>query len=382
MQQQQNASKFHRSKTMPKFITASTALSSSSSQSQQFGRNMSTLQQKQKLSTFHPPQFSTHSPSVEMKHHQQQKFDAHPQFPSLPQQQINQPRKIPPKPPQRQFNVRHEPEGMQQSHQMPVTAEFHEKKTFQLALVQQTHKLAREPLKPPINFNQLQFLQQQQQLPPPPYLLNQIQSPSSSLMSSPNAVHFAPNFQNFPNNNFHNVNRNLHHQMFPTSPQKQQQLIHNSNNNSNMMRMTVMKNHHNQTHNGSSSSTKMRMMMMLENNAEKSDPENHIYEMIDEYEVSGQKFHQPAAALPQQKSINTNDENNGNQTEMDEGGDLFQNLLRAEMKNQMQLCNSNSSGNFRTGNNNGYLSHLTQEKRMDVIQETALALATAAYLEK
>lgn len=100
-----------------------------------------------------------------------------------------------------------------------------------------------------------------------------------------------------------------------------------------------------------------------ENRAEKSDPENHIYEMIDEYEVSGHKLqvpsHHPASPIVDDTKENSN---------------LFQNLLRAEMMNQMQSCS-------KIGNN-GYLSHLTQQKRMDIIQETALSLASAAYLEK
>lgn len=98
----------------------------------------------------------------------------------------------------------------------------------------------------------------------------------------------------------------------------------------------------------------------VENRAEKSDPENHIYEMIDESEVSGDIFQVPSHP------------STGDATK--ENSNLFQNLLRAEMMNQIQSCK-------RIGSN-GYLSHLTQEKRMDIIQETALGLATAAYLEK
>lgn len=98
-----------------------------------------------------------------------------------------------------------------------------------------------------------------------------------------------------------------------------------------------------------------------ENRAEKSDPENHIYEMIDESEVSGDIFQVPSHPPP------TGDETKANTN-------LFQNLLRAEMMNQIQSCNKIGS--------NGYLSHLPQQKRMDIIQETALGLASAAYLEK
>jgi hypothetical protein len=108
----------------------------------------------------------------------------------------------------------------------------------------------------------------------------------------------------------------------------------------------------------------MRMNLMKMKNGNESsgsDPENHIYEMIDEYEVSGQKKEiSPAITQqlqPQQSIANESD-------------DLFQNLLRTEV---VQLCGGRSSA---------YMSHLPHEKRMDVIQETALSLATAAYQEK
>lgn len=94
--------------------------------------------------------------------------------------------------------------------------------------------------------------------------------------------------------------------------------------------------------------------------AEKSDPENHIYEMIDEYEVNSNIFQVPThPTMADETKANSN---------------LFQNLLRAEMMNQIQSC--------KKIGNNGYLSHLPQQKRMDIIQETALSLASAAYLEK
>lgn len=97
----------------------------------------------------------------------------------------------------------------------------------------------------------------------------------------------------------------------------------------------------------------------VESRAEKSDPENHIYEMIDEYEVNRNILKAP------NHPVNADETSNSN---------LFQNLLRAEMIHQMQSCS-------KLGNN-GYLSHLPQQKRMDIIQETALGLASAAYLEK
>lgn len=99
----------------------------------------------------------------------------------------------------------------------------------------------------------------------------------------------------------------------------------------------------------------------VENRAEKSDPENHIYEMINESEATGNIFQVPNhhSSIADETKANSN---------------LFQNLLRTEMMSQIQSCSKISS--------NGYLSHLTQAKRMDIIQETALSLASAAYLEK
>ena len=311
LQQQQNASKFHsRSRTMPRLNNAS-----------QITRNTT------QLSTFQHQQPKT------------QLIDTH-----LPQ--INQPKKIPPKPPVRK-QIRHDPEGIQQIHS--VTAEFHEKKTFQLAVVQQTHKLAlREIAKPPINFNHPQNQQQQHQKQ---HLLHQTQSSSTSMTTSTTASHF-PNILIFGTQNFH-----LRHQQQQMAPNLQQQ--HQMSNN--MTRMNFMRNQHQQqVHSG--------MIVANYSSAvdERSDPENHIYEMIDECEANG---------LQKKKAINT-DEEMTRKHEHD-GNDLFQNLLRTEMLNQLQLCNGNSMKG-----QNGFLSHLTHEKRMDIIQETALALASSAYVEK
>lgn len=264
--------------------------------------------QNSRLST----QLSTfQSQNIENK---QQLIDAH-----LPQ--INQPRKIPPKPPQRKL-IRHDPEGMQQQ-QLSFTAEFHEKKTFQMAAVQQTHKLAlREVPKPPINFNQ--HLQQ--------HLLHQPQS-SSSVTHFPNSFH------------------QQQHLIFGTqSFHARQQFFHGSN----IPSMSIMRNQHGHVTNGNSYN-------INEDEGERSDPENHIYEMIDESEANGHQNKKHEDVTRQQH----------------DGNDLFQNLLRTEMMNQLQLC----SGSTLRGNN-GFLSHLTHEKRMDIIQETALALATSAYVEK
>ncbi|KAL7041875.1 hypothetical protein ACKWTF_000937 [Chironomus riparius] len=273
---------------------------------------------------------------------QPQLIDAH-----LPQ--INQPKKIPPKPPLRK-QIRHDPEGIQQV--QSVTAEFHEKKTFQLAVVQQTHKLAlREVPKPPINFNHQQN-QQQQQL----HLLHQTQSSMSSMTSSTTS-HF-PNILSFGTQNFHL----RHQQMAPNSQYLQPQQQHKMS--SNMPRMNVMRNQQRQVQ----SHAQLNGMIVANYSSsvyERSDPENHIYEMIDESEANGQQ---------KKKAINT-DEEMTKKPEHD-GNDLFQNLLRTEMLNQLQLCKSNN-----LKGNNGFLSHLTHEKRMDIIQETALALASSAYVE-
>ena len=272
---------------------------------------------------------------------QPQLIDAH-----LPQ--INQPKKIPPKPPLRK-QIRHDPEGIQQV--QSVTAEFHEKKTFQLAVVQQTHKLAlREATKPPINFNHQQNQQQQQ------HLLHQTQ-PSS--MTPSTTSHF-PNVLIFGTQNFHL--RHQHQQMAPNPQYLQQQHQMSS---SNMPRVNFMRNQPRQVQSHAQSNG---MIVANYSSAvdERSDPENHIYEMIDESEANGQQ---------KKKTINT-DEETTKKSEHD-GNDLFQNLLRTEMLNQLQLCKGNS-----LKGNNGFLSHLTHEKRMDIIQETALALASSAYVEK
>lgn len=271
---------------------------------------------------------------------QPQLIDAH-----LPQ--INQPKKIPPKPPVRK-QIRHDPEGIQQI--QSVTAEFHEKKTFQLAVVQQTHKLAlREVSKPPINFNHYQYQQQ--------HLLHQTQSSSSSMTTS--TSHF-PNVLIFGTQNFHL--RHQQQQMAPNPQHLQQQLLQQMS--SNIPRMTFMRNQHQQHQQLHSSS----MIVANYSSAvdERSDPENHIYEMIDESEANGQQM---------KKAINTEEEIA--RMRKPDGNGLFQNLLQTEMLNQLQLCNRNS-----LKGQNGFLSHLTHEKRMDIIQETALALASSAYVEK
>jgi hypothetical protein len=221
-------------------------------------------------------------------------------------------------------------------HQM-AAAEFVEKKNFPLAVVQQTQKLAREAkaMKPPINFNQQHLLHQTQS------------SLSSAALHHQQLRVFQP-----PQVSFH---------------QQQLQLVQ-----SHVVPSQLL---------SSSSKLKSNQLMRLHkqqmirqnyalanNNAEKSDPENHIYEMIDEDEVSVQNF-----VFPNHSKLPLNEMDDEVRRNDGEGGDLFQNLLRAEVMNQMRLhCN----------NGIGYLSHLTQQKRMDVIQETALSLATAAYVEK
>lgn len=244
-------------------------------------------------------------------------------------------RKIPPPPPQRKI-FRSDPEGM------PVTAEFQDKKNSQMAVVQQTN-LPRIPPKPFINFGHQQQQQRQN-------LLNQ---------TIQNQFVFA-RAQNMPNLSLNNSNDNttLHHQVPPKSHFTHFPTIH----------------HHNTTSFSNQMFHKPKQQLVhkqmpyrmcgvtndnVENRAENSDPENHIYEMIDENEVSGINFHHAMPTIADETKENSN---------------LFQNLLRAEMMNQIQSCS-------KIGNN-GYLSHLPQQKRMDIIEETAKGLASAAYLEK
>lgn len=253
-------------------------------------------------------------------------------------------RKVPPKPPiRRQSAIRHEPEGM--TH-VQFAASFQEKKTFQLAVVQ---KLAREPLKPPAPqtstyFNQKHLLNPSLQVRttpflPPPFVPNHQQQPMQPIVFGIHNSH-----QNF--NNFHQQQ-----QMFLHPQLKQQQLVIAGM----QMRMSVTRNRHNGESHGSGGGSSG------------SDPENHIYEMIDEHEADSQSkllANQPTQLFQQQK------------VQVEEpppkaSENLFQKMLRTEMTNQIQLCK-----------NNGFLSHLPQEKRMDIIQETALSLATEAYVEK
>lgn len=221
---------------------------------------------------------------------------------------------------------------------MPRAEEFSEKKIVQMAVVQQTNA-PRIPPKPFINFGHQQ----------------------QHLLSS-NQFVFA-RAQNVPNASLNNCfsNTNLHHQSPPKSQFAHFQTIHHQPN-ANLFPISVF---HKPKQQLVHKQWPPRMSGVIndyvESRAEKSDPENHIYEMIDEHEVSGHNFQLPnhPPTIADETKANSN---------------LFQNLLRAEMMNQIQSCS-------KIGNN-GYLSHLPQQKRMDIIQETALSLASAAYLEK
>lgn len=185
-----------------------------------------------------------------------------------------------------------------------------------------------------------------QQQPPPPYLLNQI-----------NQKHFV--FAKFEGTQISNLNKSLNATTLQIHQQSKLQFthfptIHHHNNNQIIHKPKEQLIHQH---------IPPRMSCVINENvksrAEKSDPENHIYEeVIDEYEVN-------RSILKAPNPVNADETNNSN---------LFQNLLRAEMISQMKSCS-------KIGNN-GYLSHLPQQKRMDIIQETALSLASAAYLEK
>ena len=305
---QQTAPKFFNSKTMPKF-----------------NQNPFNLNARQ---TFTPPNEAQMKsilavPLINSQIEMRQRIN----FSQINHQQ----RKIPPPPPPRSHIFRSDPEGMQQT---PVVIE--EKKNFQMAIVQQTN-MPRIPPKPFINFGHQQR-----------HLLNQ---------TTPNQFVFAKAQNVNLNNSFNTFNNtNLHHQLPPKSQFTHFPTIHHHSNSNQMFHKPKQQLVHKQM------PPRMTCIMneYAENRAEKSDPENHIYEMIDEFEVNSNIFQ-----VPNHPTIADETKANSN---------LFQNLLRAEMMNQIQSCS-------KIGNN-GYLSHLPQQKRMDIIQETALSLASAAYLEK
>lgn len=303
--QQQNAPKFFSNRTMPKFNQNPFNLNAR----QTFAPSNEAAQMKG------IPVVPLINPRIEMRQH-------------VNVSQINHhQRKIPPPPPPRSI-FRSDPEGMQQT---PAVNE--EKKGFQMAAVQHTN-MPRIPPKPFINFGHQQR-----------HLLNQI-TPNHFVFGKAQNVNL--------NNSFNNTN--LHHQLPPKSQFTHFPTIHHNSNSNQMFHKAKQQLVHKQM--------PLRMTGVMneyaENRAEKSDPENHIYEMIDEYEVNSNIFQ-----VPNHPTIADETKANSN---------LFQNLLRAEMMNQIQSCS-------KIGNN-GYLSHLPQQKRMDIIQETALSLASAAYLEK
>lgn len=282
---------------------------------------------------FNQNQFSRQTSNDQMKGIPTAPLINPPRIEMKPHINATQNRKIPPPPPPRQI-FRTDPEGMQQ------TADFQEKKNLPMAVVQQTN-LPRIPPKPLINFGH------QQQ----PHLLSQ---------TTRNQFVFARahNVQNMNLSNSSNININLHQQLAPKSQFTHFSTIHHHANSNQMFHKPKQQLVHKQSPPRTMSGV---LNVYVENRAEKSDPENHIYEMIDESEANGNIFQVPNhhPAIADETKTNSN---------------LFQNLLRTEMMSQIQSCS-------RIGSN-GYLSHLTQEKRMDIIQETALSLASAAYLEK
>jgi hypothetical protein len=227
-------------------------------------------------------------------------------------------KKIPPEPPKRKI-FRSDPEGMP----MPVIIEFNEKKNVQMTNVATptitttiaTNSKPRVPPKPLITFVGGQQQRKQQQ-----NLLN------SNFVASPNS----------------NLNNNT---AIPTN---------------------LYQIHSNVIHTNHRTKQQISKQQYYTRNGGKSDPENHIYEMIDDYEnKTNCNLQQMSSHRP---TIDDADETK-------ERMNMFQDLLRAEMMNQMKSC----SKKLNTG---GFLSHLTQEKRMDIIQETALSIASATYLEK
>lgn len=311
---QQTAPKFfHSSKTMPKF-----------------NQNSFNLNARQCLNENQMKGI----PNLPLMNHSRQHIPASSQM-----------RKIPPAPPPRQI-FRTDPEGMQQT---PMTIEVQEKSNvFQMAVIQQNNP-PRIPPKPFISFGHQQHHQR--------HLLNQTALPNQFTFGR------AQNMQNVNLNNSFN-NTNLHHQLLPKLQfTNSHPVIHHH---ANQMFHKPKQLVHNNSNGGKQMPPRMSGVMndYVENRAEKSDPENHIYEMIDEYEVNSNIFQVPTHPTVVGVAADETKENSN----------LFQNLLRAEMMNQIQSCS-------KIGNN-GYLSHLPQQKRMDIIQETAHSLATAAYLEK
>lgn len=261
-------------------------------------------------------------------------------------------RKIPPAPPKRKI-FRADPDGM------PVSSEFHEKKNLPILATtivptpimlppnitnSTPNSKPRIPPKPLITFiagqqqprKQFHFHQQ-------PNLLNQSQAGVIFIASPPTS-----------NMNLNN-STNLHHHQLPHQHQTPPHLqtIHQN----------VVIAHHR-----AKQQLKQQHYVPSSRAGEKSDPENHIYEMIDDYEMNNSN-------LQQQVSNHRPAIVDGSDDEAKERVNMFQDLLRAEMMNQMQSCSKNL-------NSGGFLSHLTQEKRMDIIQETALSIATTTYHEK
>lgn len=268
------------------------------------------------------PKFNQSQVSFSLTRQQQQTATGIPLMKSI--QTMNVARKVPPAPPKRKI-FRTDPEGM------PVIAEFNEKKNIQLTSVAlpavTTNPKPRVPPKPLITFVGQQRKQQN--------LLNQMQ------LQQKVYVAITPNV-NLNNSNL-TSQPNLHHQPLQT--------IHSN----------LITNHRpkqqlkpQQQHYVPKSST-----------GGKSDPENHIYEMIDDYEKNNCNLQQVSNHRP---TIEDADETKDRMN-------MFEDLLRAEMRTQMQSCSKKL-------NAGGFLSHLTQEKRMDIIQETALSIASATYLEK
>lgn len=252
------------------------------------------------------------------------------------------PKKIPPKPPVRKI-FRSDPEGMQQ--------------TFSSELADQQLQLQPKPMPMRSQNVQQSFVDTSSQK----YLLSAtpgeqfVHSKTNMLSNKRNLSNSATLFnsnvhQLSPKQTFmpaiHHPNSSTNHQLFQQQFQLNHKVLHKQ--------ATAIS-----CTNGRGGNV---MKSIVENHAEKSDPENHIYEMIDEYKVTSNNFITSPATTTVNADPFVGDSN------------LFQNLLQTEMMNQMQACN-----NLGTS---GYLSHLTHEKRMDIIQETALSLATATYLEK
>lgn len=286
-------------------------------------------------------------------------------------------RKIPPTPPKRRI-FRAEPDGM------PVIAEFYDKKNVPtlttvasmapVVTLQPTTVASSKPRVPPKPLITFLAGQQQQQQQRKQFHYHQQQNLLNQAQNNGGVIFKTPPPPQTSNVNLNN-STNLHHKLPLSPPQYQpppqhhpQTIVHQP---AAVTAAAVTPNHHNHHHHRPKQQLKLQSASYVPSMraGEKSDPENHIYEMIDDYETNNNGNLQQVSS--QRPAIVDGSDDEAKEQRVN----MFQDLLRAEMMNQMQSCSRNL-------NSGGFLSHLTQEKRMDIIQETALSIATTTYHEK